>query len=159
VRARWSEVERIEALGEDARDAVYLTGSSTKVVFVSSRGDGTQSDLFLFDPTIGDLPAPLQPPIFTTVSEWNPRTGPEGELLFSRGDIQLVLKGGQIRTLRLPGPHRVPLTQAASTADGRWLFFCVPKYRSPEMDSDIFVAALGEDFSLGRLVPVDGWRP
>jgi hypothetical protein len=120
--ARWSTPERLEVLGDDARDGVYLTGSKTKIVFASSQSGGPQSDLFLYDPKAGEVPSPLQPPIFTTVEEWNPRTGPAGELLFNRGDRQLILKGGQVRPLRLPGPHRIPFTQAATTDDGSWLF-------------------------------------
>jgi hypothetical protein len=156
---RWSAPQRIEGLGDDARDGVYLAGSSSKIVFATLRGGGTQGDLFLYDPKVEEGPAPLQPPIFTAINEWNPRTGPEGELLFNRADRQLILKGGQVRALRLPGPHRVLMTQAATTDDGRWLFFCMPKYRMPEMDEDIFVASLTEDFELGEPVPVDEWRP
>ena len=103
--------------------------------------------------------APLQPPVFSTANEWNPRTGPEGELLFSRDDRQLILKGGQVRPLRMPGPHRIPFTRAALTADGKWLFFCVPRFRSPEMNEDIYVASVSEGFMLGRPMPVDEWRP
>jgi uncharacterized protein YkvS len=159
AKSRWSEPERLEVLGQNAHDAVYLTGSTTKIVFASYPSGGSQSDLFLYDPKSGGAPAPLQPPIFSTVNEWNPRTGPEGELLFNRGDRQLILKGGEVRPLRLPGPHRVPLTQAATTNDGAWLFFCLPKYRTPEMDSDIFVAPVKGDFELGPPVPADEWRP
>jgi len=157
--AGWSEPERLEVLGEGARDGVYLTGSTTKIVFVSYPEGGSQSDLFLYDPKGGGAPAPLQPPIFSTINEWNPRTGPEGELLFDRGDRQLILKGGKVRPLRLPGPHRIPFTQAATTADGAWLFFCLPRFRTPEMDNDIFVAAVTGDYELGPPIPVDEWRP
>jgi hypothetical protein len=157
--ARWSAPQRIDELGEGARDGVYLTGSSTKIVFVASRGGGGQSDLFLFDPKIEESPAPLQPPIFTSGHEWCARTGPQGELLFNRGDRQLVFKNNQVRPLRLPGPHRVPFSQAALSDDGRWLFFCMPTYRTPEMDEDIFVARMAEDFEIGSPVPVDEWRP
>jgi hypothetical protein len=157
--AAWSAPERLEVLGDDARDGVYLTGSKTKIVFAASQSGATQSDLFLYDPKAGEVPAPLQPPIFSTVDEWNPRTGPEGELLFSRGDRQLILKGGQVRPLRLSGPHRIPFTQSAITDDGNWIFFCIPKFRAPEKDSDIYVASATEDFTLGRPVPVDEWRP
>ena len=156
---RWSAPERIEGLGDDARDGVYLTGSKSKIVFSTLRAGTTQGDLFLYDPKLEDTPAAIQPPIFTAGNEWNPRTGPKGELLFSRADRQLILRNGQVRALRLPGPHRVPMTQAATTEDGRWLFFCIPKYRMPEMDEDIFVASLTEDFGLGEPVPVDEWRP
>ena len=159
VNGRWSAPQRLEYLGDDARDGVYLTGSSRKIVCATLRGGGTQGDLFLYDPELEDSPAPLETPIFTAGNEWNPRTGPEGELLFNRADRQLIFKGGQVRALRLPGPYRAPFTQAATTDDGRWLFFCVPKYRTPEMDEDIFVAGLTEDYSIGQPVPVDEWRP
>jgi hypothetical protein len=159
VNGRWSIPQRIEGLGENARDGVYLTGSSSKIVFATFADGGTQADLFLFDPNAENTPAPLEAPIFSAGNEWNPRTGPKGELLFNRADRQLIYKGGQVRALRLPGPHRVPFTRAATTDDGRWLFFCMPKYRTPEMDEDIFVASLTEDFELGEPVPVDEWRP
>jgi len=159
ANAPWSVPERISGLGDDARDAVYLTGSSTKIVFATNRGSENQSDLFLYDPKNEDSPAPLEPPIFTAGSEWNPRTGPGGELLFNRGDRQLVFKNRQVRPLRLTGPHRLPFTQAATTDDGRWLFFCMPTYRTPEIDEDIFVASVTGDFTIGEPVPVDDWRP
>lgn len=155
----WSAPQPIGELGEDARDGVYLTGSSTKIVFVTNRGGGAQSDLFLFDPKIEGGPAPLQPPIFTTGHEWCPRTGPAGELLFTREDRQLIFRNSQVNPLRLPGPHRVPFSQAAVNDDGRWLFFCMPTFRSPEMDENIFVASLTEDFAISRPLPVDEWRP
>ncbi|MEJ2582860.1 MAG: hypothetical protein P8127_14695 [Acidobacteriota bacterium] len=157
--ASWSPLERLDALGPDAQGGVYLTGSSTKIVFVTSRGGGTHSDLYFFDPKTEQGPAPLEPPIFTARSEWSPRTGPHGELLFNRGDRQLLFKDRQIRSLRLPGPHRVPFTQAAIADDGRWVFFCMPRYRSPELDEDIFVAPVSGDFEFGEPVSVDEWRP
>jgi hypothetical protein len=155
---RWSAPQRIEGLGDDARDGVYLAGSSSMIVFATLRAGATQGDLFLYDPKAEGGPGPLEPPIFSPSNEWNPRTGPQGELLFNRADRQLILKSGQVSALRLPGPHRVPMTRAATTDDGRWLFFCMPKYRMPEMDEDIFVASLTEDFKLGAPVPVDEWR-
>jgi hypothetical protein len=157
--APWSEPQRIDDLGGDARDAVYLAGSSTKILFVTNRGGGGQSDLFLFDPKVEGSPAPLQPPIFTTQNEWCARTGPKGELLFNRGNRQLLFNSGQIQPLRLPGPHRVPFGQSAMSADGRWLFVCIPTFRSPEVDENIFVSSVGQGFSLGEPVPVDEWRP
>jgi hypothetical protein len=157
--ARWSPPERLDALGPDAQDGVYLTGSSTKIVFVTSRGGGTHSDIYFFDPKIEQGPAPLEPPIFTARNEWGPRTGPHGELLFNRGDRQLLFKDRRIHSLRLPGPHRVPFTQAAIADDGKWVFFCIPRYRSPELDEDIFVAPVLGEFEFGEPVPVDEWRP
>ena len=43
--------------------------------------------------------------------------------------------------------------------DGRWLFFCIPSFRSPEMDDDIYVASLSGAFEIGEPVPVDDWLP
>jgi hypothetical protein len=159
AKAEWSAVQRLEALGDDSRDGVFLTGSKTKIVFATNRGGGTHSDLFLYDPKLEQGAAALQPPVFSNRNEWNPRTGPVGELLFGRDDRQLVLKGGQIRSLRLPGPHRIPMTRAAISDDGRWLFFCLPTFRTPEMDEDIYVASVTGDYELGQPVPVDEWRP
>lgn len=155
----WGTPERIDALEDDASDGVFLTGSSTKILFVSTRGNRDRSDLFLHDPTTGARPMPLEPQISTFGSEWCPRTGPQGELFFCRDDRQLILKGGGVRALRLPGPHRVLFTQAKPTSDGRWLFFCMPRYRPLEFDDDIFVAPLDEEMGIGEPVPVDDWRP
>ena len=159
VNTPWSAPQRLDGLGGDARDGVYLTGSSKKIVFATNRGSGNQSDLFFYDPKIKESPAPLEPPIFSAGNEWNPRTGPEGELLFNREGRQLVFKNRQLRPLRLAGPHRLAFTQAAATDDGRWLFFCMPTYRSPESDENIFVARVDDDLSIGEPVPVDDWRP
>jgi len=159
VSAGWSTPQLMEELGSDASDGVYLAGSSTKVLFVSARGSRDRSDLFLFDPKNEDGAMPLEPQICTFGSEWNPRTGPQGELFFCREDRQLMFIGAQVRPLRLPGPHRVSFSQAAATDDGRWLFFCSPRYRPLENDHDIYVASLGPDMRLGDPVPVDDWRP
>ncbi len=52
----WGAAERFAALGaEDATDAGYLAGSSTKLVFASRRS-ATSSDLYLFDPQQAELP-------------------------------------------------------------------------------------------------------
>ena len=157
--AAWSTPEQLASLGNEAQDGVYLTGSRTKIVFVSKRGDRERSDLFLYDPKTEDSPMPLEPQICTVGSEWSPRTGPQGELFFCREDRQLIFKGGQVRALRLPGLHRFLFTQAAPTSDGRWIFFCMPKYRPLEPDQDIYVSRIGEDLSIGEPVPVDDWRP
>lgn len=159
ARALWSAPRRLETLGDDARDGVYLTGSKTKIVFATNRGGGTHSDLFLYDPKLEQGAGALQPPVFSNGNEWNPRTGPVGELLFGRDDRQLILKDGQVRSLRLPGPHRIPMSRAAISDDGRWLFFCLPTFRTPEMDEDIYVASVTGDYELGQPVPVDEWRP
>ena len=157
--AQWGEVEPIEGVGGQSRDAVYMTGSRTKLVFASDRGSRDRDDLFAFYPDVETGPQPLQPEICSFGNEWNPRTGPENELFFCREDRQLLYKGGQVRALRLPGSHRTVFTQAAPTADGKWVFFCIPRYRPLSFDDDIYVAPVGKDWSLGTPVPVDDWRP
>lgn len=157
--SRWDQVEPIEGVGPQARDAVYLAGSRTKLVFASDRGGRDRDDLFLFDPEVETGPLPLQPEICSFGTEWNPRTGPQGELFFNREDRQLLFKGGQVRTVRLPGPHRTRFSQVAPTGDGKWVFFCLSRYRPLMLDEDIYVAPVGEDWSLGTPVPVDDWRP
>jgi len=157
--ADWGAPKSMDELGGDASDGVYLTGSRTKVLFTSTRGSRDRSDLFLFDPKNDGGPMPIDPQICTFGNEWNPRTGPQNELFFCREDRQLIFKNKQVRPLRLPGPHRVPLTQAAPTDDGRWVFFCIPKYRPLEDDHDIYVAPLDPNMRIGEAVPVDDWRP
>ncbi|MFV2072982.1 MAG: hypothetical protein ACC742_10080 [Thermoanaerobaculales bacterium] len=154
----WGPPERLDELGEDVHDAVYLRGSSSMVVFVSARG-GEQTDLYLYNPKQDPPLGPLEPKISSFGNEWNPRTGPQNELFFGREDRQLVFFGGRVSSLRLPGPHRVVFTRAAPTDDGKWLFFCMPRYRPVEVDEDIYVASLTEDQRLGPPVPVDDWRP
>lgn len=157
--AAWGEIEPIEGIGNQARDGAYLTGSRTKIVFGSDRGGRDRDDLFLYDPDDETGPLPLQPEICSFGNEWNSRTGPDNELFFCREDRQLLFKEGQVRALRLPGPHRTVFTQAAPTGDGKWVFFCMPKYRPVTFDENIYVAPVGKDWSLGTPVPVDDWRP
>ena len=102
---------------------------------------------------------PLEPRICTLGHEWNPRTGPQGELFFCRENQQLAFKGGTVHPLRLPGEHRTVFTQAAPTEDGKWVFFCIPKFRPVMMDDDIYVASIDETLVLGPPIPVDEWRP
>jgi hypothetical protein len=162
--AAWGPVERAQELGTGyASDAVYLAGSTTMIAFVSS-GVGLESgDLFLFNPNNPqpkDILLPLDPTINTTGDEWAPRVGPDNELLFCRGNNQLIrTKGGQVRSLRLPGPHRALISEANPTRNGKWVFLCMPKLTPVELDQDIWVAPLLEDWTLGEAVPVDQWRP
>jgi hypothetical protein len=154
----WGGPERVDALGQDAHDAVYLAGSNSQMVFVSGPG-GAPADILLFNPKDERSPLPLEPPISTMGNEWNPRTGPQNELFFCREDRQLVFVAKKVRALRLPGPHRAVFTRAAPTDDRQWLFFCMPSYRPGETDENIYVARWQKDFRLGEPVPVDAWRP
>ncbi len=158
--APWGEIEPIEGIGSPAHDAVYLTGSQTKMAFGSDRGGRERDDIFLYDPEVETGPLPLPPEISTFGSEWGSRTGPENELFFCREDRQLLYEESQVSALRLPGSHRGVFTQAAPTDDGKWVFFCMPNYRPVMVDENIFVApVVGEGWRLGTPVPVDDWRP
>lgn len=154
---QWGEIVPMEATGDgDAFDAVAMTGSPDKIVFVTTRnGSG---DLFLYDPDLG-LAQQLQAEINSGGLEWGPRIGPANELYFVRGDRQLRFQGGRVNAVRLPGPHRLVLIEAAPTADGAFLFFSVPKFRPVDVDLDIQVAPINADGTLGEAVPVDEWRP
>jgi len=158
TKASWGKLGRLEALGEeDARDGVYLAGSSTMIVFATGRTGS--SDLFLLSPKKSKKPMPLDPRINTPGSEWCPRVGPKNELLFCRGDRQLLYVGGVVRPVRLSGPYRKVLTEASPTRDGAWVFFCRPQYTPADQDQDIWVAPWSPDGALGEAVAVDGWRP
>ncbi len=154
----WGAVERLDRLGEDASDGVFLAGSSTKLTFTSGRGGGNQSDLFLADLDTEDAPLPLEPKVNTVGDEWAPRVGPANQLYFMRGDRQMLLVGGSLSSLRLPGPNRTVFSQAAVTDDGAWAFFCLPGFVPVELDQDIYVASLDAN-GFGQPVPVDEWRP
>jgi len=153
----WSEPVPMDEMGEgDAYDAVAMPGAVEKTIFGTSRsGSG---DLFMHDPAAGPA-QPLQPEINTGGLEWAPRVGPAGELYFLRGDRQLRFQAGRVDEIRLPGPHRTLVVEAAASPDGRWLFLTSPRFRPLDFDFDILVAPLAADGSLGEAVPVDEWRP
>jgi len=156
--APWSPVEPLRPVDEGyAQDGTYLAGSATKYVFVTRQPAAIQTDLVLFDPKLADVPQLLAPNVNTAGDEWCPRVGPVGQLFFCRGDHQLLLAGGTVKPLRLPGPHRRLLTQANPTRDGRWVFFCMPRFTPVELDQDLYVAPWGEDGTLGEPVAVDDW--
>ena len=153
----WGEISPMEITGEgDAFDAVAMATAPEKTVFATTRNGS--SDLFLHDPSIGPAQQ-LQAEINTGGLEWGPRIGPVDELYFVRGDRQLRLHAGRITEIRLPGPQRTVIIEAAPTADGRWLFFAVPSFRPIDLDFDIQVAPITANGSLGPAVPVDEWRP
>jgi len=155
--AAWGEVVRMEGMGDgDAFDAVAMTAAPSKTVFVTTRnGSG---DLFLLDPDLGPAQQ-LQAEINSGGLEWGPRIGPANELYFVRGDRQLRFQGGRVNEVRLPGPHRSVLIEAAPAADGAYLFFSAPKFRPVDLDLDIQVAPIHADGTLGVAQPVDDWRP
>ncbi|MEN8163490.1 MAG: hypothetical protein ABFS37_05130 [Acidobacteriota bacterium] len=156
----WGPVEALESLGEgDSFDPVYLAGSRTKVLFVTTRQGANQSDLFLLNPSESDEAMALEPRINTIGSEWGPRVGPDNELFFARGDRQLLFMGGMVQPVYLDWPHRVLFSEAAPTDDGRWVFLTITQLEAGEPNLDIWVSERREDGTLGFPVPVDGWRP
>lgn len=156
--AAWAPVQPLPAVGEgDASDAVYLTGAEETFAFVTRR-DGT-SDIYLYHPRQGDTAQALDPRIDTAGNEWAPRVGPGNELLFCRGDRQLMYSGGVAQPMTVKGPFRTPITEANPTRDGSWVFACVPKFTPIELDRDIVVMRWDGEATLGEPVPVDDWRP
>lgn len=101
---------------------------------------------------------PVEPRINTLGAEWAPRLGPNTTLYFCRGDRQLLFAKQTVSELRLPGAQRLPLLEAAPTADGSLLFYRLPRYTPGELDWDIFVSRK-EGESWGAPVPVDEFRP
>lgn len=101
---------------------------------------------------------PVEPRINTLGAEWAPRLGPNTTLYFCRGDRQLLFAKQTVSEVRLPGNQRLPLLEAAPTADGSLLFYRLPRYTPGELDWDIFVSKKqGEGWSAP--VPVDEFRP
>jgi hypothetical protein len=159
-RGPWGAVKELEKLGKgETRGGVYLAGSTTKIAFARPAAPKAALDLFLFDPGKRADAMPLDPRINTPSTEWSPRVGPSNQLLFCRGDRQLIYSKGIVDALRLPGPFRRVLTEANPTRDGKWMFLCQPHYTPIELDQDIFVAPWKPDGSLGEPVAVDDWRP
>jgi len=153
----WGPVERLAMLGDNVTDGVFLAGSRTKIVFATARGG--QSDLWLHDPKVEGSPLPLEPRLNTAAEEVAPRTGPEGELYFTRDGRQMVLTGSNLLRVEVDGQHRAVVSEANPTADGRWMFVAVPRFRPVEPDLDIRVAKVLADGRLGVPVAVDDWRP
>ena len=156
----WGELQRLTGLGDGVpRDAVFLAGSRTKLVFSDSLGGNQNTDLLLLDPEVSDTAQILTPPINTAANEWGPRVGPANELFFVRGDRQFMVDDGAVRSVAIPARHRAVMTQAAPTADGEWVFLCMPNYTPVELDNDIFVAPWIGENRLGVPIAVDDWRP
>jgi hypothetical protein len=158
--APWAAVERLLALDEaHVSDAVYLAGSRSKFVFTARGAANAPGNLWLYDPGAEQTPLPLDPTLNSAGSEWGPRVGPDNELFFNREDRQFIFKDKTLHPVSVPGPHRRVVTEAAPTADGEWLFFCMPNYRPNELDQDIYVAKWIDGNRLDEPVLVDDWRP
>ncbi len=158
VRKPWGAVERLEGAGEgSAEDAVFLAGSLESFAFTTDRGGSL--DIYLYHPKRAEEPRPLDPRIDTVGNEWAPRTGPQNELFFCRGDRQLFYVKGVARPLRIEAALRIPISEANPTQDGAWVFACLPHYTPLDIDQNIVVMPWLGGEKLGAPIPVDAWRP
>ncbi len=131
---------------------VPIPGSDSMVWTVFEAGS---SDLWM---TSGGKPGQmLDPRINTLGAEHSPRVGPNS-LFFCRGDRQLRFSSQAVEEVRLPGRQRRPLLEAAPTADGRLLFFRVPRYTPWQLDWNLAVASKQGD-GWGTPVLLDEFRP
>lgn len=156
----WSQpVPIVETEGGDAYDAVFLKGSQDRIVFSTTRQSGSGSDLFLIDRGAQNKAMPLEPRINSAGSEWGPRIGPKNELYFCRGDRQLAFWSNMVHQVALTTPFRVPISELAPTADGRWAFMTYSKLRPGEPDLEIWVAPVESGRNVGVATPVEKWNP
>ena len=155
ARAPWGALEPVEqAAGESVGDGQFFGKADGSLVWTVYGASG--SDLWLAP--AGKAGQPLEPRINTLGPEWAPRVGPGTVLYFCRADRQLLFAGGVVREVRLPGPQRLPLLEAAPTADGEWLFFTVPLYTPGQPDTDVAVAPR-DGKGWGAPMLLDDWRP
>lgn len=151
----WGSLEAVsEAAGKAAGDAQRFGRHLGAMVWTVY--EFGSSDLWL--KLEGQAGQPLEPRINTLGAEWAPRLGPNTTLYFCRGDRQLLFAKQTVSEVQLPGKQRLPLLEAAPTADGLLLFYRLPRYTPGELDWDIFVSRKeGENW--GPPVPVDEFRP
>ncbi|MFN3414582.1 MAG: hypothetical protein ACK42L_11040, partial [Thermoanaerobaculum sp.] len=110
----WGPLEAVpEAAGKAAGDGQRFGSQLGAMVWtVYELGS---SDLWLkFQNKPGQ---PVEPRINTLGAEWAPRLGPNTTLYFCRGDRQLLFAKQTVSEVRLPGNQRLPLLEAAPTAD------------------------------------------
>lgn len=147
----WGALEPVpEAAGKPAGDGQRF-GQELRAVVWTVYESGS-SDLWLA--LQGQGSQPLEPRINTLGAEWAPRLGPNVTLYFCRGDRQLLFARQTVAEVRLPGNQRLPLLEAAPTADGSLLFYRLPRYTPGELDWDIFVSRR-EGEGWGPPIPVD----
>ncbi|MCX7896050.1 MAG: hypothetical protein N2447_08900 [Thermoanaerobaculum sp.] len=153
-RGEWMPLAEVkEAAGRAAGDGQRFGSSLAALVWTVY--DVSSSDLWL--KLQGQAGQPLEPRINTLGSEWAPRVGPNTTLYFCRGDRQLLFARQTVAEVRLPGSQRLPLTEAAPTADGRLLFYRLPRYTPVELDWDLYVSRWEQD-QWGPPTPVDTFR-
>lgn len=154
-KGKWGPLEPVpDAAGKAAGDGQRFGKQLGAMVWTVY--EFGSSDLWLkFQNQAGQ---PVEPRINTLGAEWAPRLGPNTTLYFCRGDRQLLFAKLTVSEVRLPGAQRLPLVEAAPTADGSLLFYRLPRYTPVELDWDIFVSRK-EGESWGPPIPVDMFRP
>ena len=118
--------------------------------------DASSSDLWVS--LEGKPGQALEPRINTMGPEYAPRVGPKQVLYFCRADRQLLLAGGVVQEVRLPGKQRRPLLDAVPARDGALLFYRVPRYTPGVMAWDLAVSARAGS-GWGAPVLLDDWKP
>jgi hypothetical protein len=155
AKAAWGTLVKVDLPGGKSVGDGQRFGRELKAM-VWTVYDGGSSDLWLS--MEGKPGQPLEPRINSMGPEYAPRVGPNNCLYFCRADRQLLFAGGVVREVRLPGAQRRPLLEATPTADGKLLFFRVPRYTVGATDWDLAVAPLN-GVTLGEPVLVDRWKP
>lgn len=155
TRHAWGPLTKVvEAAGDSTGDGQRFGAHDGALVWTVYDANG--SDLWLrMGAAAGQ---PLEPRINTLGPEWAPRVGPGTTLYFCRADRQLLFAKGVVQEVRLPGAQRRPLVEAAPSQDGAYLFLVVPRYASPQFDSDVVVARRSEK-GWSEPVAIDDWRP
>jgi hypothetical protein len=153
--APWGALEKLKLPGGTSLGDAQRFGKLLKSL-VWTVYQGGSSDLWL---SMEDKPGQmLEPRINTMGPEYAPRVGPKTTLYFCRADRQLLFAGGVVHEVRLPGPQRRPLLEAAPTKDGSLLFFRIPRFTPGAQDWDLAVAPRVAS-GWGKPVMLDDWKP
>ena len=155
AKAPWATLVKVNVPGGPSVGDAQRFGRQLKAL-VWTVYDRGSSDLWLS--TEGKPGQALEPRINTMGPEYAPRVGANNRLYFCRADRQLLFVGGVVQDVRLPGAQRRPLLEAAPSADGKLLFFRVPRYAVGALDWDLAVAPLAGT-SVGEPVLLDRWKP
>ncbi|OYW07089.1 MAG: hypothetical protein B7Z61_00125 [Acidobacteria bacterium 37-71-11] len=155
TKAPWAALVKVDVPGGPSVGDAQRFGRQLKALVWTVYDQGS-SDLWLS--TEGKPGQPLEPRINTMGPEYAPRVGANNRLYFCRADRQLLFAGGVVQEVRLPGAQRRPLLEAVPSADGKLLFFRVPRYAVGATDWDLAVAPLAGT-NVGEPVLLDKWKP
>ncbi len=155
AKAPWAALVKVDVPGGPSVGDAQRFGRQLKALVWTVYDQGS-SDLWLS--TEGKPGQALEPRINTMGPEYAPRVGLKNRLYFCRADRQLLFVGGVVQEVRLPGAQRRPLLEAVPSADGKLLFFRVPRYGIGALNWDIAVAPLTGTRG-GEPVLLDRWKP